>query len=140
MFPNPIFKTMPGTKGFTNPLFEFTLGGLEGLLAARRETTPIPPITSPFASPFTGQAQRGLPDPQRQPVPQGQPVPNIPPYGSRGPQAQGFLPNPVFVPPLVVQQAQNMFPRDQIADIVREMCGPMARGVQTPVYRKPYPE
>ena len=33
-----------------------------------------------------------------------------------------------------------MVPRDQIADIVREMCGPMARGVQTPVYRKPYPK
>lgn len=33
-----------------------------------------------------------------------------------------------------------MVPRDQIADIVREMCGPMAQGVQTPVYKKPYPE
>ena len=33
-----------------------------------------------------------------------------------------------------------MVHRDLTADIVREMCGPMARGVQTPMYRKPYPE
>ena len=33
-----------------------------------------------------------------------------------------------------------MVPRDQIADIIKEMCGPMALGVQNPMYRKPYPE
>ena len=33
-----------------------------------------------------------------------------------------------------------MVPRDQIADFVREMYGPMTRGVQTPVYKKPYSE
>ncbi|KAF5933502.1 hypothetical protein HYC85_029673 [Camellia sinensis] len=109
-------------------------GQFDGFPAIGRDTTPVP---APFAGLFAGQAQRSHPYPQQQPTPQGQPVPNIPPYGPRGPQAQGYPPNPVFVLPVVVQQAQNMVPRDQIADIVREI--PMARGVQTLVYRKPYP-
>ncbi|XP_028063193.1 uncharacterized protein LOC114266481 [Camellia sinensis] len=137
MVTNPMFEAIPGTRGYTNPLFEFTPGGLEGFPTNGRDTTPVP---APVAGPFAGHAQRGYPYPQQQPAPQGQPAPNLPPYGPRGPQAQVYPPNPVFAPPVVVQQAQNMVPRDQIVDIVREICGPMARGVQTPVYRKPYPE
>ena len=137
MVTNPMFEAIPGTRGYNNPLFEFIPRGLEGWPANGRDTIPVPAL---FAGPFAGQAQRGYPHHQQQPAPQGQPVPNIPPFGPRGPQAQVCPPNPVFVPPVVAQQAQNMVPRDQIADIVREMCGPMARGVQTPVYRKLYPE
>ena len=74
------------------------------------------------------------------PVPQEQPVLNILSYRPRGPQAHGIPTNPVFVPLVVVQQAHNIVLRDQIANIVREMCGSMARGVQTPVCRKRYPE
>ncbi|XP_028065980.1 uncharacterized protein LOC114268949 [Camellia sinensis] len=134
---NPMFEAIPGTMGYTNPLFEFTPGGLEGFPTNGRDTIPVP---APFAGPFAGHAQRGYPYPQQQLAPQGQPAPNLPPYGPRGPQAQVYPPNPVFAPPVVVQHAQNMVPRDQIVDIVREICGPMAGGVQTPIYRKPYPE
>lgn len=93
-----MFEAIPSTRGFINPLFEFIPGGLEGFPTTRRDTKPVP---APFAGLFARQAQRGHPYPQQQPAPQGQPIPNIPPYGPRGPQAQGCLPNPVFVPPVV---------------------------------------
>ena len=109
MAPNPMFKAISGTRGFTNPLFEFIPGGLEGFPTNGKDTTPVP---APFAGPFAGQTQRGYPHPQQQPAPQGQPVPNVPPYGPKGPQAQVCPPNPVFVPLVVVQQAQNIVPRD----------------------------
>ena len=109
MSPNPTFEAILGTRGDNNPLFEFILGGLEGFPTSGRDTIPVP---APFVGPFAGQAQRGYLHPQQHPLPQGQPVPNVPPYGPRGPQAQVCPPNPVFVPPMVVQQAQNMVPRD----------------------------
>ena len=56
MFPNPMFEAIPGTRGFTNPLFKFVPRGLEGFSVARRETTHVPPITTPFADHFIGQA------------------------------------------------------------------------------------
>ena len=59
MFPYPMFEAIPGTRGFTNPLFEFVLGGLEGVPAAGRDTTPVPPITTHFTGSFVGQAQKG---------------------------------------------------------------------------------
>ena len=49
MVPNPI----PGTRGFTNPFFEFIPGGLEGFPTTGRDTTLVP---APFAGPFVGQA------------------------------------------------------------------------------------
>ena len=82
MVPNPMFAAILGTRGFTNPLFEFILGGLEGFPTNGRDPTPVP---APFVGPFVGQAQRGYPHPQQQPAPQRQPVPNIPPNGPRGP-------------------------------------------------------
>ena len=60
MIPNPMFEAIPVTRGFTNPLFEFIPGGVEGFLTNGRDTTPVP---APFAGPFARQAQRGYPHP-----------------------------------------------------------------------------
>ena len=66
MVPHPIYEAIPGTRGFTNPLFEFIPGGLKGLPTIGRDTTPV---LAPFAGPFAGQAQRGYPYPQQQHAP-----------------------------------------------------------------------
>lgn len=49
---------------------------------------------------------------------------------------------PMVGQPLVsqVRNQQIGMDRNDIINIVQEIYGPMARGVQTPVYRKPYPE
>ena len=64
MIPHPMFKAIPGTRGLTNSLFEFILGGLEGFPTIGRDTS----VPAPFAGPFAGQAQRGHLYPQQQPA------------------------------------------------------------------------
>ena len=49
MVPNPMFEAIPGTRGFTNPLFEFIPRGLKSFPTNRRDTTPVP---TPFVGLF----------------------------------------------------------------------------------------
>ena len=49
---------------------------------------------------------------------------------------------PMANPPMMqpVQQPPNLVERNEIINLIHEVCGPLARGVQTPVYRKPNPD
>ena len=52
----------------------------------------------------------------------------------------GTQANAIPLPNIGPYQPQQVMPRDQIANLIKEMCGPIARGVRMPVYRKPYPK
>ena len=44
--------------------------------------------------------------------------------------------NPSLVQP--IQQPPNLVEMNDIINLIHEVCGPLTRGVPTPVYRKPY--
>ena len=47
---------------------------------------------------------------------------------------------PMANPPLIqpVQQPPNLVERNDIINLIHEVCGPLTRGVATPVYRNSY--
>mgnify|MGYP006992916224 CR=1 FL=1 len=74
---------------------------------------------------------------------QGQPrrIPNEP--IRRGDNAQApqngaaVAQQPPLVPPGF--QGHGIFDRNDLVTLIQEVCGHLAQGVQTPVYKKPYP-
>ena len=103
-------------KGMSNPTFELRNGSLEGngksFIGSNRQAENID---------YTNQIPVST-----------QPMPTRMGIGTQS--------NVIPLPNVGLYQPQQAIPRDQIADLIQEMCGPIARGVRMPMYRKPYLE
>ena len=103
-------------KGVSNPTFEPRNSSIEG-----------------NGRPFVGQNRQTRNTDYNNQIPVvTQPLPTKIGIGTQA--------NTISLPNIGPYQPQQAIPRDQIANLIEEMCGPIAWGVPMPIYRKPYPE